>query len=102
MTICQIKIRSKTYFLSPYDLFECCDRRGRLEKALSLGVDLCAWDLFCDARWAARARALSPLAEEAAALADTYMQMQRQRQGYYSIYFYDILAVLAVTSFAWN
>ncbi|XP_004925601.2 WD repeat-containing and planar cell polarity effector protein fritz isoform X2 [Bombyx mori] len=32
-------------------------RRGRVEKALSLGVELAAWDLFRDARWAAARRA---------------------------------------------
>ncbi|XP_072938588.1 WD repeat-containing and planar cell polarity effector protein fritz homolog [Epargyreus clarus] len=44
-------------------------RRGRVEKALCLGVDVCAWDLFADARWAATRRALPRLAAEAAAAA---------------------------------
>ncbi|KAJ8730867.1 hypothetical protein PYW08_002280 [Mythimna loreyi] len=47
-------------------------RRGRIEKALSLAVDLAAWDLFMDARWAAARRALADLASEAAALALHY------------------------------
>ncbi|KAL0880755.1 hypothetical protein ABMA27_001962 [Loxostege sticticalis] len=47
-------------------------RRGRIEKALSLAVDLRAWDLAADARWAAARRALPHLANEAAALADHY------------------------------
>ncbi|XP_041988271.1 WD repeat-containing and planar cell polarity effector protein fritz homolog [Aricia agestis] len=44
-------------------------RRGRIEKALSLGVELSAWDLFADARWAAARRGLTALADEAAELA---------------------------------
>ncbi|XP_028174973.1 WD repeat-containing and planar cell polarity effector protein fritz isoform X1 [Ostrinia furnacalis] len=47
-------------------------RRGRIEKALSLAVDLRAWDLFADARWAAARKNLPHLADEAAALADHY------------------------------
>ncbi|XP_061703965.1 WD repeat-containing and planar cell polarity effector protein fritz isoform X2 [Cydia pomonella] len=44
-------------------------RRGRVEKALSLCVDLAAWDLCMDARWAAARAAQPALAAEAAALA---------------------------------
>ncbi|XP_049868559.1 WD repeat-containing and planar cell polarity effector protein fritz isoform X4 [Pectinophora gossypiella] len=47
-------------------------RRGRVEKALSLAVDLADWDLFVDARCAAARRALPALAHEAAALAAHY------------------------------
>ncbi|RVE46152.1 hypothetical protein evm_009226 [Chilo suppressalis] len=47
-------------------------RRGRIEKALSLAVDLRAWDLFVDARWAASRRGLPELADEASALVAQY------------------------------
>ncbi|XP_075974246.1 WD repeat-containing and planar cell polarity effector protein fritz isoform X2 [Anticarsia gemmatalis] len=47
-------------------------RRGRVEKALSLGVDLAAWDLFADVRWAARRLQLHHLTHEAAALAASH------------------------------
>lgn len=50
-------------------------RRGRIEKALSLAVDLSCWDLFCDARWAASRRALPALATEAASLALHYADL---------------------------
>ncbi|KAH9635580.1 hypothetical protein HF086_003194 [Spodoptera exigua] len=50
-------------------------RRGRIEKALSLAVDLSCWDLFCDARWAATRRALPALATEAASLALHYADL---------------------------
>lgn len=49
-----------------------CIRRGRIEKALCLAVDLGAWDLFVDARCAASRRHLEHLADEAATLAATY------------------------------
>ncbi|KAL4715506.1 hypothetical protein ACJJTC_009132 [Scirpophaga incertulas] len=45
------------------------NRRGRVEKALSLAVDLRAWDLFADARWAAEAMHQPHLAQEALELA---------------------------------
>ncbi|CAH0581223.1 unnamed protein product [Chrysodeixis includens] len=47
-------------------------RRGRVEKALSLAVELRAADVCCDARWAARRRALPQLEQEAATLAAHY------------------------------
>ncbi|XP_063621776.1 uncharacterized protein LOC134793990 isoform X2 [Cydia splendana] len=46
-------------------------RRGRVEKALSLCVDLAAWDLCMDARWAATRAGQPALAAEAIALATT-------------------------------
>lgn len=53
----------------------CLYSRGRIEKALSLAVDLSCWDLFCDARWAASRRALPALATEAASLALHYADL---------------------------
>ncbi|XP_031770736.2 WD repeat-containing and planar cell polarity effector protein fritz isoform X2 [Galleria mellonella] len=47
-------------------------RRGRAETALSLGVELAAWDLCCDVRRAAAAAAARPLRREAALLAAHY------------------------------
>ncbi|GBP22767.1 WD repeat-containing and planar cell polarity effector protein fritz homolog [Eumeta japonica] len=44
-------------------------RRGRMDKALSLAVELDACDLFADARWAAARAGLRALADEAHALA---------------------------------
>lgn len=52
-------------------------RRGRIEKALSLAVDLAAWDLFADARWAANKHNLPHLAEEAGACAAHYARLDR-------------------------
>ncbi|XP_046962603.1 WD repeat-containing and planar cell polarity effector protein fritz isoform X1 [Vanessa cardui] len=52
-------------------------RRGHIEKALSLAVDLEAWDLFADARWAAKRLNLSHLAEEAANCAAYYAKLNR-------------------------
>lgn len=52
-------------------------RRGRIEKALSLAVDLMAWDLFVDARWAAHRRNLHALAHEAATLAQQHANAQQ-------------------------
>ncbi|XP_013180111.1 PREDICTED: WD repeat-containing and planar cell polarity effector protein fritz isoform X1 [Papilio xuthus] len=50
-------------------------RRGRIEKALSLAVDLSAWDLFADARWAARRAGQPHLAREAARAAHHYAHL---------------------------
>ncbi|CAG4971772.1 unnamed protein product [Parnassius apollo] len=50
-------------------------RRGRIEKAMSLGVDLAAWDLFADARWAAQRRGLAQLSREAARTALHYAHL---------------------------
>ncbi|OWR48275.1 WD repeat-containing protein C2orf86, partial [Danaus plexippus plexippus] len=52
-------------------------RRGRIEKALSLAVDLAAWDLFVDARWAAKRQGLQHLVEEASSCATHYARMER-------------------------
>ncbi|CAB3223679.1 unnamed protein product [Arctia plantaginis] len=51
-------------------------RRGRVEKALSLAVDLAAWDLFTDTRWAASRLGLTSLAREAKALAQHHAHLQ--------------------------
>ncbi|CAG9785503.1 unnamed protein product [Diatraea saccharalis] len=53
-------------------------RRGRIEKALSLAVDLRAWDLFVDARWSASRRGLASLADEATALLEHYAPLDRE------------------------
>ncbi|XP_052739398.1 WD repeat-containing and planar cell polarity effector protein fritz [Bicyclus anynana] len=50
-------------------------RRGRIEKALSLAVDLAAWDLFVDARWAAKKHNLPQLVEEATTCAAHYARL---------------------------
>ncbi|XP_039751509.1 WD repeat-containing and planar cell polarity effector protein fritz [Pararge aegeria] len=50
-------------------------RRGRIEKALSLAVDLAAWDLFVDARWAAKKHNLPHLVEEASTCAAHYARL---------------------------
>ncbi|XP_045495227.1 WD repeat-containing and planar cell polarity effector protein fritz isoform X1 [Colias croceus] len=47
-------------------------RRGRIEKAMSLAVELEAWDLFADAQWAATRARQHQLAQEAAACATHY------------------------------
>ncbi|CAK1540450.1 unnamed protein product [Leptosia nina] len=47
-------------------------RRGRIEKAMSLAVELEAWDLFSDAQWAAMRTGQRHLAQEAASLAAHY------------------------------
>ncbi|CAH2076261.1 unnamed protein product, partial [Iphiclides podalirius] len=47
-------------------------RRGRIEKALSLAVDLAAWDLFADVRWAAMRASQPHLVREAARAARHY------------------------------
>ncbi|XP_047509234.1 WD repeat-containing and planar cell polarity effector protein fritz isoform X1 [Pieris napi] len=47
-------------------------RRGRIEKAMSLGVELEAWDLFADAQWAATRVRQHHLAQEAAACVTHY------------------------------
>ncbi|XP_050673830.1 WD repeat-containing and planar cell polarity effector protein fritz isoform X1 [Leptidea sinapis] len=47
-------------------------RRGRIETAMSLAVELEAWDLFMDARWAASRAGLEDLAREAAACVAHY------------------------------
>ncbi|CAH2108206.1 unnamed protein product [Euphydryas editha] len=52
-------------------------RRGQIEKALSLAVDLEAWDLFADAKWAAKRLNLSHLAEEAANCAAYYAKLNQ-------------------------
>ncbi|XP_068632504.1 WD repeat-containing and planar cell polarity effector protein fritz [Battus philenor] len=51
-------------------------RRGRIEKAMSLAVDLAAWDLFADARWAAQRLGLAQLAQEASRAARHYARSQ--------------------------
>lgn len=50
---------------------------------MSLGVDLAAWDLFADARWAAAARHCPALADEAALQAQHYAHVDAQ--GSYSL-----------------
>lgn len=62
-------------------------RRGRVEKALSLAVSLRAADACCDARWAARRRALPALEAEAAALAARYRPRTGRPHHYYHIWF---------------
>ncbi|KAM3964286.1 WD repeat-containing and planar cell polarity effector protein fritz [Aphomia sociella] len=52
-------------------------RRGRLETALSLAVELAAWDLCSDTRAAAARRRLRALHDEAALLAAHYARLQR-------------------------
>ncbi|XP_053612977.1 WD repeat-containing and planar cell polarity effector protein fritz isoform X2 [Plodia interpunctella] len=47
-------------------------RRGRADKALSLAVDLRAWDLCCDVRWAAARGGALSLQREARLLAARY------------------------------
>lgn len=48
-----------------------------MDKALSLAVDLGAWDLFTDARWAALRVGNRAIAEEAHALALDYANAHR-------------------------
>ena len=71
-------------------MFERPCRRGRIEKALSLAVDLSAWDLFCDARWAAERRALTALATEAASLALHYAD---NAPGWYTFIYKPLLNI---------
>ncbi|KAI5638886.1 WD repeat-containing and planar cell polarity effector protein fritz domain-containing protein [Phthorimaea operculella] len=51
-------------------------RRGRIEKAMSLAVDLADWDLFADAGWAAARQGQQALADEATSLAAHYAGLQ--------------------------
>ncbi|KPJ12037.1 WD repeat-containing and planar cell polarity effector protein fritz [Papilio machaon] len=69
-------------------------RRGRIEKALSLAVDLSAWDLFADARWAATRAGVQHLAREAARAAHHYAQLHADGNT-------DILQLTADTAHAW-
>lgn len=71
-----IELQAQKYAPVVHDLarkfFHHLLRRGRLDKALSLAVDLCDWDLFADARWMALRCGRQAIADEAQSLALQY------------------------------